>query len=275
MVGELAAAGCALAWGTSDYCGGRASRWGNSAVVVLAAQASSIPLLGIALLLTADSWPSSGAIVWGLLAGLCGGTGLLLLYRTLAMGAMSVVAPITAVTSALLPLLVGLFLDRPPGAVALVGAVLAVVAIGLVSLTPGAGGLTRSLIGVALAAGAFLGLFYVLLTPVSSDAGLWPLVGVRIGVLVTTVLLVLRTAESVRLPATSVRWALVAGALDVVANAAYLFAAYHGQLSVVAPIASLYPVTTVLLALFVDRERLRPVQVGALCLAALALVLTH
>ncbi len=274
MIGELAAAGCALAWGASDYSGGKASRWANSSVVVLFAQISSVPLLGAALLLTASDWPPVSAIVWGLLAGLSGGTGLLLLYRTLAMGAMSVVAPITAVTSALLPLLVGLATDRPPGAVALVGAVLAVVAIGLVSLTPG-GQLTSSLVGVALAAGVFLGLFYVLLTPVSSDAGLWPLVGVRLGVLVTTVLLVLRGSAPVRISGRPLRWALVAGALDVVANAAYLFASYHGQLSVVAPIASLYPVTTVLLALFVDRERLRPVQVGALCLAALALVLTH
>lgn len=275
MIGELSAAACAVTWGASDYCGGRASRWASSAVVVLFAQLSSVPLLGVALLLTASSWPSAAAIAWGLLAGLSGGVGLLLLYRTLAMGAMSVVAPITAVTSALLPLVVGLVTAQPPGPLALTGAVLAVVAIGLVSLSPGTARVTGPLVGVALAAGAFLGLFYVLLTPVSSTAGLWPLLGVRLGVLVPTVFLVLRSGEPVRLPGRAMRWALVTGALDVVANAAYLFASYHGTLSVVAPIASLYPAATVLLALFVDRERLRPLQISALCLAAVALVLTH
>ncbi len=275
MLGELSAAACAVTWGASDYCGGRASRWANSAVVVLAAQLSSVPLLGLALWLTAGGGPDGTAIAWGLLAGLSGGIGLLLLYRTLAMGAMSVVAPVTAVTSALLPLVVGLVTARPPGPLALTGAVLAVVAIGLVSLTPGGGRVTGPVVGIALAAGAFLGLFYVLLAPVSATAGLWPLVGVRLGVLVPTLVLVWRAGEPVRLPGKAVRWALVTGALDVVANAAYLFAAYHGTLSVVGPIASLYPAATVLLALLVDRERLRPVQISALCLAAVALVLTH
>jgi drug/metabolite transporter (DMT)-like permease len=71
-----------------------------------------------------------------------------------------------------------------------------------------------------------------------------------------------------------VRWVAAAGAGDVAANALFLFAAREGLLSVVAPIAALYPVSTVLLALFVDKERVRPVQVAGLGLAAAALVLT-
>jgi uncharacterized membrane protein len=278
MIGELAASGTAVAWGSADFCGGKASRHAKAQVVVVIAQLSSLPLLAVGLLLTADGWPGAPAVGWGFLAGLSGGVALVLLYRALAAGTMSVVAPTTAVTAASIPLVAGLLFDQQPGFIALAGAGVAVLAVGLVSMSPASTPSRASLpiIALALAAGVAFGLFYVLLAPVSPDAGLWPLLGVRAGSAVSALAFVLPAASSLRRPP---RRALVlaaaAGALDIVANAAYLVATYSGALSVVGPIASLYPAATVLLAVAIDHERLRPLQSVALVLAAAALVLTH
>jgi drug/metabolite transporter (DMT)-like permease len=211
-------------------------------------------------------------------AGFAGGAGVLLLYRGLASGAMTLVAPVTAVTAAVLPLVAGLALDRWPGTVALAGVGCAIVAIGLVSLVSGGRGPVSTghpsrLIGIALAAGAAFGLFYTLLGQAGDGSGLWPLVGAQLASTTLVAGLAWRRRVSLRLPGPALRWAMAAGVLDMVANAFYLFAVQQGLLSVVAPVASLYPVSTVLLALTVDRERLRPVQVTGLGLAATALVL--
>ena len=86
--------------------------------------------------------------------------------------------------------------------------------------------------------------------------------------------IVVRTGVSLRLPRSAWGWVAAAGVGDVLANALYLLAIRAGLLSVVAPIAALYPASTVLLALALDRERLRAVQLAGLGLAATALVLT-
>jgi drug/metabolite transporter (DMT)-like permease len=277
MIGELAASGTAVAWGAADFCGGKASRFAKAPVVVVIAQLSSLPLLAIALLLTADGWPGAPDVGWGFLAGLSGGVALVLLYRALAAGTMSVVAPTTAVTAASIPLVVGLFLDQQPRPTALAGAGVAVLAVGLVSMSPGGAQARASvpIITLSLAAGVAFGMYYVLLAPVSPDAELWPLLGVRAGSAVSALALVLPAAASLRVPRRAMVLAVSAGTLDILANAAYLVATYNGTLSVVGPIASLYPAGTVLLAVAIDHERLRPLQSIALALAAAALVLTH
>lgn len=277
MIGELAASGTAAAWGAADFCGGKATRRASAPAVVVISQLFSLPLLAVSLLVAADGWPGTPAVSWGFAAGLSGGIGLVLLYRALAVGVMSVVAPVTAVTAASIPLVVGLLSDQPPSPVALLGAGVAVIAIGLVSVSPvdaRIGGSGR-IIALALAAGVAFGLFYVLLAPVEAGAGLWPLLGIRAGSLVSAVAMLVPAFGSMRLARSSLPWAAGAGTLDIAANAFYLAATYHGALSVVGPIASLYPAATVLLAVVVDRERLRPLQSIALGLAAVALVLTH
>lgn len=277
MIGELAASGTAAAWGAGDYCGGKASRWADAPTVVIVSQLVSLPLLALGLLLTANRLPSASAIVWGVAAGLSGGVGLVLLYRALAAGMMSVAAPVTAVTAASTPLAVGLFIDQPPGMLALGGAGIAILAVGLVSLSP-TGSRTRPptrILLLSLASGAAFGLFFVLLSPVGSDAGLWPLVGVRAGSLLAALAMFVRAAGSLRVPGGSMPWVIGAGTLDMLANGSYLVAVNLVTLSVVGPIASLYPAATVLLAVVVDRERLGALRALALGLATLALVLIH
>ncbi len=133
--------------------------------------------------------------------------------------------------------------------------------------------MSGGLVGIALLSGLCFGLFFTLLGQSTEAAGMWPLAAGRISSIVVGVLLMARIGMPFRLPRPVVGWTVLAGTLDVVANALYLAAVLQGHLSIVAAIASLYPASTVLLALAVDRERLRPVQIAGLGLAAAALVL--
>jgi drug/metabolite transporter (DMT)-like permease len=274
MLPVLFAAASALVWGTGDFCGGKATQRANALPVTVVSQLAALPVLAVCVALIPSGGPGPAALAWGTLAGTAGFGGILLLYRGLAQGAMAVFAPVTAVTSALVPLAVGLAFQRTPSPVALTGAVCAVVAIGLVSVS-GNGHVraTPRLILLALAAGALFGLFFTVLSRAGSHAGMWPLVGVRLGSLAVGLLALAATRTPLVLPPRPLAWSVTAGVFDISANALYLAAATRAALSIVAPIAALYPVSTVLLALGVDRERVRPVQLAGLGLAATALVL--
>ncbi|MGX1615182.1 EamA family transporter [Micromonospora chalcea] len=275
MLPIVLAAVSALAFGTADFSGGKASRWADPIAVTVVSQMLSLPLL-VVLVLVVPGTPSALDLGWGLLAGVAGAGGVMLLYRALAAGVMAVVAPVTAITAAIVPIVAGLVLAHSPGAVALGGAGLAVVAIALVSL--GERGAARRVSGrvlaMALAAGLLFGVFFALLGQADESAGMWPVLAVRVSSVAFGLALAARTGTRLRLGRRVLGWAAAAGLLDSAANALFLAAAGRGHLSVVAAIASLYPASTVLLALAVDRERLRPVQLAGLGFAAAALVLS-
>jgi drug/metabolite transporter (DMT)-like permease len=270
----LLAALSAAVWGTSDFTGGKAAQTARTLSVTVLSQLAGLPLLAACVVLVGGESPTIRTLTLGVLAGLAGFGGLILLYWGLAQGAMAVFAPVSAVTTALVPLAVGLILDRTPSALALVGVGFAVVAIGLVSRTGGPTGVASPrVIGLALAAGLGFGIFFALTGRAGPQAGLWPLVGVRIGSLGAGLLTVAVVRERLALPATARVWTLLAGPLDVLANALYVLAAMRGPMALVAPVGALYPVSTVLLAIGVDRERVGPLQLAGLGLAATALVL--
>jgi drug/metabolite transporter (DMT)-like permease len=274
----LLAAVSALIWGSADYCGGRASRGANALTVTVVSQLFSLPVLVAGLTLLPGTLRFGDALL-GSFAGAAGLFGIFLLYRSLSTGAMAVAAPITAVTGALVPVAVGLLTERLPSGVELGGMICAVLAIGLVSLGGRATGsrVTARVVGLALAAGSMFGLFFSVLAHTDRATGLWPLAAVRVTSLAFgAVMLVVaaRRGGALALPPRLVGWVALAGMGDLGANAIYLIAVREGLLSIVAPIAALYPVSTVLLALAVDKERVRPIQIAGLGLAATALVLT-
>jgi drug/metabolite transporter (DMT)-like permease len=270
------AAMCALVWGASDFCGGKATqRWNPLSVTVLS-QILGLPMIAL-LVLVIPGTPHWGDILLGVGGGVAGLFGIVLLYRGLSQGAMSVVAPITAVTSALVPIVGGLLHGERPAAAALIGAFCAVAAIGLVSLSPKEGhtSITANTVMLALLSGACFGTFFIVLGFAHDDAGMWPMVGVRASSVPVGILLVLRGGASLRMRGgTTGALTATAGVGDTLANGFYLLAVQHGAMSVVAPIAALYPASTVLLALFVEKERIRAIQLAGLGLAAAALVLT-
>jgi uncharacterized membrane protein len=274
MFSLLFAVTTATVWGTADFCGGKASQRAPALAVSVLSKLAGLPVLAIGLALTGGA-PTRAGLGWGAVAGLFGMTGVILLYRGLAAGAMTIVAPVTAVTSALVPFLIGIAVDGAPAPAAMIGAACAIGAIAFVSTGSGGGRkpVGPAIVGLALAAGAGFGLFMTFLSRAGAGAGLWPLTTAQLSALCLGSLLLRRARTAPWLAGTTLRWAMLAGALDFSANIAYLFAARDGALSIVAPIASLYPATTVLLALAVDRERVRALQLAGLVLAAAALVL--
>lgn len=276
MLPILLAGASALVWGTADFCGGKAvqTERGHALSITVFSQLCAIPMIALFLLIVPGQFGVS-ALAWGAAAGTAGLAGIVLLYQGLAGGAMAVVAPTTAVTAAVVPMIVGLALGERPGFLPLAGAGCAVAAIAFVSAggSDAARGVSPRVLGLALTAGGMFGLFFVLLAQAGEGSGMWPLAAARFAAVPIGLLLLRPMRGSLRLSRRVAVWAAVAGVLDITANGLYLVSAYRGEISIVAPVASLYPVSTVLLALAVDKERLRLIQVAGLGLAAIALVL--
>lgn len=274
----LALAAAAL-YGSADFVGGLASRKNHALVVALAAQAGGLILLILAVPLVGGSSAVVPAdLMWGAAAGVTGGIGLVIGFRALARGPMSVAAPTTALSASAVPIIAGLLLGERPGGATLAGIAIALVAVVLITASPGGNGVEgrRSLlptVTLSLTAGAVFGLFYVFLSQSGSGAGLWPLVAARAVSVPLLVALVFSRSVPWRLSRLQVGPMFASGILDMGANILFLFAARHGMLAVVAAITGLYPAGTIALAQARLGERLAPIQMGGLGVAALAAVM--
>jgi uncharacterized membrane protein len=282
----------AATFGVADFLGGTAARRVPSAVVATLAQVAGLVMLLAVALVALPATPLVAALVWGALAGTAGGIGVPMLYRALAAGPMNVVAPLAALTSAVVPVLAGTLLGERPSAAAWVGIVLAVVAstaVGSAAPERSDAGAERGRPGrrtwqgaaLALGAGVGFGGFFTLLAQAPAGAGLWPVTVARLtGSLVAAGALVaavrsggLRAQGGLRWRGAGWRLAVLCGVLDAGANALYLVAAQGGQLTAVGAVVALYPASTVLLARLLHRERIAPLQCVGLALAVPALVL--
>jgi uncharacterized membrane protein len=279
----LLALGAAVSYGVADFLGGTVSR--NAAVlrVLLVSMPSGLVLL-VAGSVLAGGTPTAHGLAWGFAAGVIGGLGLIGFFRALAAGPMSVVAPISALAAAVLPVMVGALRGERLDTMVLAGVVLCVIAIGLVSLEKDrperATGSRRLLDNGPLLAGlsgATVGLFFILLHEAGSDSGLWPTVAGRVGGLtvvgIALSVLYLRRMRPIGPSGWGIPLAIVSGVLDGLANALYFVAARQGMLSLAAVLTSLYPAVTVLMARLIYAERLRAVQRVGLGVAAAGIAL--
>lgn len=235
-----------LTWGVADYVGGVTSRRVAPMVVVLWSQlVGGAVAVGGAVVFEGTLDASSA--VWGAAAGLGGGTGLAALYHGLATGRMAIVAPVSGLVGAGLPVLVGLGLGERPAPLTLAGIAVALPAIWLTS-RPRSGQVGLRGIAPAVLAGVGFAAFFVFLDQTGDGAGLWPLVPARIAsvALMSVVLSSLR--RPVAATAAAIPGIVVAGAGDMAANMLFLSAVRLGLLSVVSVLSSLYPVVTVVLA---------------------------
>ena len=266
----------ALVYGASDFLGGLASRRTSVLGVVAVSQ-----LVGLGALLALLPWlggsPRPADLAWGAAAGVAGAAGLVVFFRALAGGVMTVVAPVTAVTAAAVPVAVGLLAGERVGPWTAGGIALALLAVVLVSAERGLSALRTARaagLGPALVAGAAFGVFFVLLDRTAEEAGLSPLAPARIASVVLVLLVAGVGRRTVRVGRGALALVAASGLGDMTANALFLLATQEGgRLAVVGVLASLYPVSTVVLAQLVLRERLVPAQVGGLLAAVVAVVL--
>lgn len=272
----LLALTAAAAYGAGDFLGGIASRRAPATAVVLWSH-----VLGLALMLATAPFVAgeltTRALVVGAGAGLMGAAGVTIFYRALAVGTMSVVAPVSGLLSAAIPVVAGVGGGERPSTAALAGIVLALMAITLVSQQNGVSsltGLTRpgavQGLGLALAAGVGFGLFFVALDGAGSDTGIWPLVGARLASVGMFSALGTARVMQVSPPREAALAAAGAGVLDATANVLYLLALSQGLLSIVAVLTALYPASTVLLARYLLAERMNRTQLAGLAVAGLA-----
>ncbi|MEE6267931.1 EamA family transporter [Streptomyces diastatochromogenes] len=274
MIALLLALGSSLAYGCADFLGGLGARKAHVLRTVLVAAPAS---LAVELAL----WPILGAsftgasIGWGVASGVASAVAFVLLYRTLAIGPMNVLSPVTALVSAALPVTVGLLQGEHLDLAGLVGLPLALVAVVLVSAGHGAGAVrpSRTALSLALGAGAAIALQLVFLHQAPADSGVAPLIVGR--AVSSTVTLIAAAALYRRLGPERPAYAIsaTAGVLDSLANLLFLLAARSGDLTVVAVITALYPAGTVLLARGVLAERIHRSQLVGLGTAAVAVSL--
>jgi drug/metabolite transporter (DMT)-like permease len=277
MLGALLGLLAAISYGASDFCAGLAARRAPLRAIMPVAQIASLLccLLG-AWAFGADTVRIDD-LFWGAASGTIGALGLTGLYWALAAGPMAVAAPAAALCAIIVPFLAGLAFGERPGWLPMGGVALALVSVGLIGIgdrAPPAGHavLRHLVLTIAILGGLAMGLFYVGLAQAAKAAGLWPLVAAHIATsLIFGAILLGRPAAA--LGRHDLALAIGCGIGDALGLGLYVLAIRHGPLGIIAPLASLYPASTILLARVALAERINPVQGIGLGAAALAVTL--
>ncbi|HUQ43051.1 MAG TPA: DMT family transporter [Candidatus Limnocylindria bacterium] len=263
-----------LGWGVADFGGGLTSRRAPVLGVLGGSQLAGLLIAIPLLLLIHEPAMRQLDLLISIGGGVLGALGLALLYRGLSIGRMSVVAPVAALLTALLPVGFGFLTQGFPPAPAIVGIACAMVSVILVSRVSDDGDTRPSGIGYALAAGTTFGLFTISASQLSDDLVISPTVVIRITSVAVIGAFVLLRKQAWRVPRGLWPRLLAIGIIDMSATAAYLSAIAVGPLAIASIIGSLYPVITTVLAAAVLRERVtRTHALGILAAgAAVALI---
>ncbi len=262
----------AATWGVADFSGGLATRRTPVLTVTLLSQMAGLILLVLLALARMEDLLSFPDIAWGAAAGIAGLIGLLGLYRAMAIGQMGIAAPVTAVLAAGLPVVVGAFTQGLPDLVHFTGFALALAGIWLISRPQQGSGRPAGL-GLAIFSGLSFGCFFIFIAQVESSAVFWPLVVARAASIALMIALLMTRQKLVRPPKSALWLILVAGVMDAGGNAFFVLSEQAGRLDVASTLASLYPATTVLLALLVLKEKIEGWQNVGMVLALLAIPL--
>jgi drug/metabolite transporter (DMT)-like permease len=250
MTAIALALGASLAWGASDFLAGIKSRQLAVIWVLLVSQATGLVLVSFAAVAWGEPLPSLHAIGWAAGAGVAELIGFAALYRALAVGAMAIVAPVSA-TAAIVPLMVGAAAGQLPTAVEAIGLALALGGAALASTEPGRR--TAAGVGLAIIAAFAFGTFFVGVDTAADDGALWAVSFSRMAAVAIVVVAVvaLRPAPIDR---AAVAPLAAVGALDIGANVMFAVALTVGMAGIVSVLGSLYPLATVILARAVLHE---------------------
>jgi drug/metabolite transporter (DMT)-like permease len=273
----------ALIFGAADFLGGLAARRMRAILVAALASAAGLVSLIAALPFVGGVW-STDAVLLGALSGVSGAVAIGLLYACLAIGPMSILSPLTAVVSAIVPLTFALARGERLGSIGYVALGLGCAAIVLVGFVPERAAMRPTLPGVlmAIGSGIAIGIFLILIEATPDDSGLVPLVANRatnaalmftlMGTL--TVVAWYRRGRTPRVATgawkSGLRFAIACGVLDALANTFLLLGVRLGELSVMAVLSALYPAGTIILAAVVLKERISGLQYVGLALALTA-----
>lgn len=262
----------AASWGAADFNGGMASKRNNPYGVVIIAHSLSLLLLLVLIAITGEPIPPSQDLLWGGAAGIGAGFGLMILYRALAEGRMSVAAPVSALVASGLTVIVGAVLEGFPNHWKIAGLALALIAVWLTASDE------KTVLHVnelkqPVIAGIAFAMFFVCLERASGVSLFWSIVAVRVVSVISLFGYVTITRQQWIPQRSSLVLIVLSSVLDTVGNACYALAARFGRLDIAAVISSLYPGSTVFLASIFLKERITRAQAFGIALALVAIVL--
>lgn len=275
-MGALLALVSSVAWGSADVAGGLGARRVGSVRVIAVNYPAGALILTVFALFVVPGTIDLDVLLLSLATAVVGTIGMILLYAALAVGPMGIVSPLTAIGGAAIPVVAGVIRGEPLTLLFVLGAVLALVAVVLVSRESGphARITVRALI-LSAGAGIAIGFFLTALGIAPEGSGVWAATLSRwwstLGMIVVAIILLSRGGFAKWRPYPWL-FAIGAGALDAIANGLFQLAAQGGELAVVAVIGSLYPATTLLIAHFLLKERMSGVQWTGVALSLGAVV---
>lgn len=265
----------ALVFGAADFLGGMAAKRMAAVRVTAISAATGLVALLAMLPVLGGVW-SPSAVLLGALSGVSGAVAIFLLYACLAIGPMSILSPLTAVVSAVVPLTAGLVRGEQLGPLSGAAIALALIAVVLVGFVPERGAVRPSLRGIlmAIGSGTMIGVFLIVIDLTPDDSGIVPLILNRaVSATIMAVVVGILALRAKHTGAAQTTWsaglafAIGCGIVDVIANAGLLFGLRLGELSIISVLTALYPAGTIILAAVVLRERIAPVQYAGLVLA--------
>jgi drug/metabolite transporter (DMT)-like permease len=264
----------AASFGIADFCGGVAAKRVHVFGVLTVARLCGLVIMIAAALVTGEQAPSGRALEWACAAGLIGGVALPAFYRALAIGKMGIGAPVTAVLTVAVPVVVAAFTEGLPRPIQVAGLLLALTALWLIS-RPDAKTRFDGL-GLALLAGLGFGGFLVCIHQAGADSVYWPMAAALASSFLVSALVL--AAQGGSLPGRSaMNVVIIAGTLDSCGNVLFVLASKYGRLDVAAILSSLYPAVTVLLAWLFLKEQITWLQTAGMTAALIAvpLIATH
>jgi drug/metabolite transporter (DMT)-like permease len=267
------ALGASLSWGLGDFLGGLTSRRVHVLTVLVLSQVAGLAAALVWVAVSADGFPGWSATALAAAAGASGCLGIAALYRGMAIGAMGVVAPISAL-AAVFPFTVGVASGERPGALQVAGILLALAGVAVASREPrDQGGGAVAGLGLALLAAVGFGFYFVLADRAADDSVPYAVATARGASLLVALMAVMVVGVTMRPGRPLLPVIAVVGLCDVGANMLFSLATTRGFLSIVSVLAALYPVATVVLAALVLHERVARTQrlgvAGALVGAAM------
>ena len=266
----------AIAWGAADFTGGLASRKTGAYRAVFYGELLGIAVIFAAAIIVWQPIPDFSVWLLAMLAGALGTSGLLLLYHSMTKGLMSIATPVSALLAAVVPVVVGSFMEGYPGLLIFVGFVFALAAVWLISQSQdGIPDLLKHLndLRLPLLAGVGFGLYFVLMHSATRNATFWPMVSSRLGGILIIAFYMTLTRTSWRLDRSATSMIVLNGLLDIGGNLFFVLAGQAGRLDIASVLSSLYPGSTVVLAWVFLRERLSRTQWMGIAAALIAIVL--
>ncbi len=276
MISILLGLAAAFSWGAGDFSGGLASRKTGAYRTVVYGEAIGLILLLLFSLTGPQPLPDMTSWVYAVIAGALGTAGILLLYTAMIEGKMSIAAPVSALLSAAVPVLVGIFTQGAPGLLTFIGFGFALTAVWLVSQNEdGIKDIFSHLadLRLPLLAGLGFGLYFTFMNLASRHVIFWPIVAARSSGLAVIALFILFRRGEWRPSRAAWPFLILNGTLDVGGNLFYVLAGQAGRLDVSAVLSSLFPGATVLLASLILKERISRTQWIGIAAALIAIVL--